>query len=1462
MAAIFQGIDSDISKLRQLQGEIDKLKKKLQSIDVNVNIDIAKDLEGKLQALTSQFDTLAAKVQSTNARMQASAESIINSSNKITEANNKMAESAAKLSGQKASETLSSPSTNVEATKQQTQANEELARSYEELKAALDSIGGTAEQNSRIMAQEQIAIKVINGNISALNKTIKIQGYATSEQTNALARYNQALSQHQAALSEARSSLMNQAKLQNVAKGSMDEMAQSLSRMRIVYRSLNEEERNGAFGKELLASIQQADAKIKELDATIGNHQRNVGNYASGFGGLNMAVQQVVRELPSATMGLNMFFMAISNNLPILADQIKALSAANKEAKASGQSTVPVWKALISSIFSWQTAMMVGITLLTVYGSKIAEWGSNLFKGKDALAAAKQAQVQFNEDMKKASDTYTQTLSSNAARNISKYQSLSESYKRLGNNISAQKKFIDANQEAFRELGLSIHDVRTANQALISDKAKMIDYFMTTARAAAYQATMVQLMQKQIGLKLKQYNAPNRMTLSEMAGYGIKATKEQGYGNKNLSMLNMMTRKVTLTPEQQRQYVAQREDWKADQIEVQKLNKQIQNLGNSAANTNMKLDKLKGSLSYVNSGSSESKNGNTRRSTSASHDYTKDISNQIKAATDAYQKLQDSLSSLEKTTYDEVSSASIEAMKNSSEKEIAQIRLDAENKKKEIQKSQTDIAKQLLSADYKSWKASNIKGNWNQYVKQTGRGDLSYWLGLLNGGDLSKSGLNEQQQKLILEFRKLFGERMTANEAITNIKLDKIRQDAVNSMNEYLSEYGSYQEKRLALTELYNDKIAKAANEGEKKILQAQLNDKLKDLDFSEFKKSIHWEDMFGNLDVFNYSTLERLRKQLKEYISKAAGSIKPTDLKTLTDALNNIDLTEVGKNPFASFGKALDNYKSASDKVKQAQYDLNTVMKGGEIITGIYTDKTGRLCKTTLTQTEAENNLNEAQRKRALTQDVLMKSTDAVMSSLTQSMKIMQTALSNLGQNDAANAIGTMLSTTESLSNAFDSFKKGGFKNILSGIGDVVGAVTAVFGMAIQANERHHEALKQIMTDTIAQQQQYNLLLLQQNELYKEGTTIFGTDIYAKALNSVKVMKDAQDDLNKALIGTAQQQERFSSSTYNSLSKWEKVVKGITDSYSELKDQYSGLADVQIVTGHKKTGLFGWGKGKDTYSSVLDVYPELIDQNGKFNTSLAETIIQTRKLDDTSKNALQHVIDLSKQADESWKSVTDYLTDIFGQLGNDITNILKDSFVNGTDAAQQMCDSVSSMLETLAQQMVYSFAFQDIFSNAQKQIEEIMKNDSLDSAGKFTSFTDVFKSMTDQMMAAVPEAEKLMEWMKQYGETKGFDLFSDKQSEASTNNTVKANITESQADFIGAQLMGGNASWNAMNEKMSIANKYANSLVTIAEDNQNMISKAVLYLQSIDEKATKRNDMLVDIKDRIDKMIPHITNL
>ena len=252
------------------------------------------------------------------------------------------------------------------------------------------------------MVDEMNAIRLINVEIKKITKSQGESSSLSSAQQKRLEQLNNSLLTHKTALSEVRQTLSNNVKLDNVASTSMNGLSQSLSRMRIAYRELTEEERKSPIGKELLASINQADAKIKELDASIGNHQRKVGDYASGFNGLGMSVQQIVRELPAAKMGINMFFLAISNNIPIMVDEIKRATAANELLKKSGQTSVSVWKQVASSLLSWQTGMMVGITLLTMYGKDIVNWVGSLFNANEVLKETKRFQDALNQSMRDA----------------------------------------------------------------------------------------------------------------------------------------------------------------------------------------------------------------------------------------------------------------------------------------------------------------------------------------------------------------------------------------------------------------------------------------------------------------------------------------------------------------------------------------------------------------------------------------------------------------------------------------------------------------------------------------------------------------------------------------------------------------------------------------------------------------------------------------------------------------------------------------------------------------------------------------------------------------------------------------------------------------------------------------------------------------------------------------------------
>lgn len=356
-------------------------------------------------------------------------------------------------------------------------------------------------------------------------------------------------------------------------------------------------------------------------------------------------------------------------------------------------------------------------------------------------------------------------------------------------------------------------------------------------------------------------------------------------------------------------------------------------------------------------------------------------------------------------------------------------------------------------------------------------------------------------------------------------------------------------------------------------------------------------------------------------------------------------------------------------------------------------------------------------------------------------------------GNDGMAEAMDAVQGVMTSVSNIGRGFAEGGVVGgIAAAAGEAIGWVTKAF----QASARHKAALEKIMEEVTAQQREYNLLLMEQNLELEKAQTIFGTDTYGKAANAVRVMKDAYAGLKAEIAGTAEQQKKFGYLDTGS-AFWNKMVnKG----YSELKDAYSGLADIEIKTGHKKTGLFGWGKGKDTYSSILDVYPELIDSAGNFNRELAESIMNSREFAKNDKEALQYIIDLYDQAEEAWESVKDYFEGVFGDLGQTLTDALVDAFKNGTDAGKAFADSLTGMLEKLAEQMIYTVTIAPLLEKAQEEMLDVMKREDLTDEEKFGNYVRILDDMTDNALSQQGTVNALLEKYRQMAKEKGLDLW------------------------------------------------------------------------------------------------------
>ena len=237
---------------------------------------------------------------------------------------------------------------------------------------------------------------------------------------------------------------------------------------------------------EASVKIRELNDRILQAEASMGDHRRNVGNYASGFNNLQFQVKQVARELPSLTVSVQQFFLAISNNIPMLTDAYAAARRENQKLREENlkmaadqqQKVVPAWKQVVKSIGSWQTIVVVAITLLTAYGKEIGEFITRLFKGRKEIDAFKFSQGQLSKAMTDgAADAQKEIvrlkLLYEAATDVTRSmeerlgatQELQSMYPSYLGNIAQEKILAGEAKDAYEALMLAILDVTKARAA-------------------------------------------------------------------------------------------------------------------------------------------------------------------------------------------------------------------------------------------------------------------------------------------------------------------------------------------------------------------------------------------------------------------------------------------------------------------------------------------------------------------------------------------------------------------------------------------------------------------------------------------------------------------------------------------------------------------------------------------------------------------------------------------------------------------------------------------------------------------------------------------------------------------------------------------------------------------------------------------------------------------------------------
>lgn len=987
----------------------------------------------------------------------------------------------------------------------------------------------------------------------------------------------------------------NLAALESFNRQMVERLQGELKQLERQYKQL---QKQGLAGDRELADIQALKGVIGSLKDEIkayeaAKRQANetplvAHDPAPKLNQVKMTMAQIARELPSLAMGPQMFFLAISNNIPMFTD---AVGNARKEYElmtAAGKKATPVWKQVAASLFSPQTALAALITLTVVYGKEIGEWIKGLFGGKNAMDELRESMRETYEVEKEANATFVKSRfeMDRVIKSVREFK---------GSKEEERKKVTELN----RTYGETFGYYQTLSEwydTLMKKSSDYIEILVLEQKARKWLDKAVEESDKADKLKAEGVESHR-----PWFGAGGKIHKFFGGGSTDrfgsdpaLVAYNKMLKDIYDAEEDALKRAEEFQDKAARIKEGTNINTvvsgSVEELENSIAEKRKALKKLTNKEDYE--AAMKVIEAEEKKLETITGKKNKDGG---RNASD----YQDALSDARLRAQRKLEDARIALMAEGSAKRKALLRQEYEQTLAAIDKEE----RELLSRLEKSKKAGNPVA-----PGEAGR--------IRQDASSQRVIAGVQYMQEVYEEEKQFRE--------------KDRQAWID----YNREYGSYQEKRLAITQDYALKIAAAETEGEKAMLKRRREDELKELDFGEFKKTVNLADVFGNLDTQSTEALSALRDKLKEYISGAAKELRPSDLKQLQDALTNIDLKLADRKPFRELKLSMDEYANAQETARQAQEDLNTVMAGGKVITGLYRDETGKLVTELLTQEQAEKKLSEAQENRRRKRTAMAQSLQGVageMSSYGQAADDVVSMLEGFGvsvDENAKRVIEGFNTMSEGIGQFANSMLSGDIGGMISGVVNTAGGFVKTLGSLFgtdwggQRSERRYQQAKEryesymaVLDKVIAKQKELvasmetDTLANANNSYKKAGELLQQQEEYAREMGKAYLNAGASKGFlgigSKASHGT-KQREGISSTA------WEQARRVLGSDFSKVADG-------------RMTGLFdlSYEKLVELRDEATGFWSELHEDTRKYLEQIIESEEAWQEVQETRKEAM-----------------------------------------------------------------------------------------------------------------------------------------------------------------------------------------------------------------------------------------------
>lgn len=1101
---------------------------------------------------------------------------------------------------------------------------------------------------------------------------------------------------------------------------------------------------------------------------------------------VRMSMQQIARELPSLAMGPQMFFLAISNNIPMFTD---ALASARKEYEAltdAGKKATPVWKQVLSSLFSWQTAMAALITLSVVYGKEIGGWVKSLFGVKDAALSAAKAQEKVNESFRSSS--------SDVAEQVTLVRSLSERWKELGDNMADKKQFITENKKEFGKLGVEVGNVNDAENLLVDNTDVFIGAMILRAEATA----AFKLATEQTEKALKKQNE-------------IEERRKKGptfWDKFRANFFSSASGSATYTRQADAPTAEQLSENAVSALEEEQ--KAAEDTAKSY--TDLFLARTKEWKERLKSAGIKEDDGRETKDTGKSaRDYQDELAD---ARIRAQQKLE---------------AARISVMQEGIRKRQALARQELDESLAQIDKEERDTLKKMDEAE----KRRGVKSTPEE--RQAVRDNASQQRAMATMGYLKESYDIEKEfrDRNLREWVEYYKEYGTYQEK--RAALDK----------EYNHKIGQlYEERRKAEAEgdaagveSLDLQIARATKDKGKELIK---------LDYKQLTESPDYIRAFENLRETSTGTLNSLLEQFEKAKQAAAQVLSPEDLREYTTTIREIMDELDSRNPFQALADRKSELAEAERELAEARKNLETVNAGGRVSTGVrYNDRTGKMEETYLTAAAAMEKYNKAQDKVARSSSRVEKAEKEaadIVGELARAVGELGGAIGGQA-GEIITLMGDVALFTLTTIDSLGKVAQTGV-NVISAV-EKASVILTIISAAIQLfqkiselgnnrafrqYEAYAEKIKEInaLTDAV---NEYRIAAL---EAQQAESNWFSAD----NLKNLRDYRALHDEVAKAYADKAMESQaiyrnqsgggwltgalNWVMGNLSALSWWDEW-RDIWGQGDYKEGQTAAINNLRIETRKKSSGFLGTGiGGKSQKTEDLVTWArnqglgELFDDEGLINKELAQSLIDNYgdKLVGQTKETLEALIELREKYDEYIEQLHEYVSSLYEPLTENFVDSLWDWFDNGKDALDSFKDYASDTFRDIVSDMMRTIVLDKVVGSFGDDIaalyEEYAKG-KIDETELMKKVAERTEGLVGDYQSAIPELQNIMDLVGGYLKDAGIDI---RQPEGSSQSGRAGTVTSMTEETAGRLEGIGNV---ALDRIISIDNNLTRHLEGMA---------------------------------------------